>query len=259
MTHPLDGIRAKIERADEHIKNLNTEITAFLNNDAYRILTHRDADLRQATLSIAGPEPPLRFSAIAGEVIHQLRSSLDYLIRALVIENNQSPTERHQFPVCTTREKYEAAIKARRIEGVAASAAATVESLQPYTDAKTADTHTLRVLQDLDNTDKHRLLVVVTAVASLNDVVFQEMDRDVVITDMSPPQWPLRPSEHGTKALTITFNRPEPGVQMTGKASYQIAFDEFGPFREQPVIERLQEMRDRVVWAINLFASEFRT
>jgi hypothetical protein len=258
MTHPLDGIRAKIQRADEHIKNLNAEITAFLNGDAYRVITERDADARQTTFSIAGPEPPLRFGVIAGEIVHQLRSSLDHLIRALVIENNQPPTDRHQFPIFTTLEKYEAAIKGGRIQGVSGSADAKIQALQPYNDPNTVDAHALRVLQDLNNTDKHRLLIVMTAVASLGEITI-DADHDVADVRLSEPYWPLRPTEHGTKAFTISFGQPEPGVHMTGKPSIQIAFDEFGPFREQPVIERLQELRDRVVWAINPFASEFRS
>jgi hypothetical protein len=42
MSHPLDGCWAKIERANENIKNLETEITAFVHPGNY--ITIRNID-----------------------------------------------------------------------------------------------------------------------------------------------------------------------------------------------------------------------
>lgn len=38
MAHPLDGIRAKLDRADEHLEVLNAEIAAFLRGKPYAVV-----------------------------------------------------------------------------------------------------------------------------------------------------------------------------------------------------------------------------
>ncbi len=197
MVHPLDGIRGKIQRADEHIRNLNAEITAFLSENSYSTTSEPDHDARESVLRVVGPEPPLRFSVTAGEIIHQLRSSLDHLVWQLVLQNGKIPTQEHQFPICSTLDKYENSRKRGRTKGVSASAAALIQGCQPYHKGKDFERHPLWVLREMDDTDKHRLLVVVGAVASLREVAVGSEQGDLEIIGLSPPKWPARPTEDG--------------------------------------------------------------
>src|SRR5213594_1504031 len=81
MTHPLDSCRVKIQRANEHIYNLNSEIRAFLDS-SYAVIRNHNTDSGQIEYrvrNVAQRYTGDKFAAIAGEVVHHLRSSFDHL------------------------------------------------------------------------------------------------------------------------------------------------------------------------------------
>jgi len=83
MSDLLIGCRAKIERAEENIRRLNGEITAFLSQESkpYRIRKEfRNNGLQYAFVAFGDPIAPPRFAVLAGEIIHHLRSSLVWTI-----------------------------------------------------------------------------------------------------------------------------------------------------------------------------------
>lgn len=263
----MDGIVAKIERADEHIKEINTGITAFLNSDVYRVSQDSNHETREAIIYIAGPEPPLRFSVMAGEVIHQLRSSLDHLVSQLVIAGGHQPNRRHQFPIRDTREEFEASRKRGDIKGVSASATIEIERRQPYYNKEDIRMHPLWLLRELDDADKHRLLVVVSAAAKPDVLLLGNPDiepllggakRNVDVIGLSEPHWPVRPSEDGTEVIRVYFGDGYyPEMKVDAQFTIQIAFDEFGALSKQPIVYRLQELRDKLVRIIDRFRPEF--
>jgi hypothetical protein len=271
MVHPLDGINAKIQRADEQIKNLNAEISDWLgkNRHLYRTIHEADHDARQAILSVTGPDPPLRFSVIAGEIVHQLRSCLDHLVYQLVIAKSGSPDAKleHilQFPICYTPQNFERA--RRQIQGVSDTAAAEIERRQPYHNKVDIRMHPLWLLRELDNADKHRLLVVCGGAAQPHTVLFGDETkkrsatgekREVELVSISPPvDWPVRVTEDGTEFMRLQFGKYDPEMKVSAKLSVQVAFAELGVFSKKPVIYRLQELRDTVLNTIRLFDSEF--
>jgi hypothetical protein len=50
-------------------------------------------------LKTSGTSPPVRWSVVVGEIIHDLRSALDHLVCQLAIANQNSATMGHQFPI----------------------------------------------------------------------------------------------------------------------------------------------------------------
>src|SRR5688572_1441682 len=85
---PLAGAYIKIERAKEHVQDLETEITAFLGREPYRIVRQDDANTGEQTYRVLVSEDgPLRWGAIIGDVIHNLRTALDHLACQLVLAN----------------------------------------------------------------------------------------------------------------------------------------------------------------------------
>jgi hypothetical protein len=55
MSHPLDGCRAKIERADHNIKRLNILITEFLRLNPYDTVQDVNSDSTEYIYRIIGP------------------------------------------------------------------------------------------------------------------------------------------------------------------------------------------------------------
>ena len=273
MSLPLDGVLQKIERADEHIKNLNDEIGTFIE-DNYRIVSKPDDDATTSIITVVGPDPPLRFSVIVGEIIHQLRSSLDHVIWQLVLANGKVPTRYHQFPICDSVEKFKKARKRGNIKGISSTAAALIEECQPYWQLKREkriESSKLRILREMNDTDKHKLLMIVIAqmggggATTLTIGSSAEGDKSPIsIVGLSPPpKGPLRPTEEGAELLRMTFGEPQPHVQVTGKAPIQIAFGDCGPsltaLTQNPVLHIVQQLRDRAASLINSFSREFPT
>ena len=97
----LAGAKAKVERAQQHIRDLNTEIRAFLDGQPYTISTKNDLQTRKLIYYVADVRSvPLSIAAITGDVIQNLRSALDHLAYELVVVGTGSagPHTRVYFP-----------------------------------------------------------------------------------------------------------------------------------------------------------------
>ena len=75
MPHPMDGCRAKLERAQETLDALELEAVKFLSQDTppFRLeKKHINDGLEYAFIAYGNPNPPLRFSVITGEIVHHM-------------------------------------------------------------------------------------------------------------------------------------------------------------------------------------------
>jgi hypothetical protein len=265
MSPPLDGCWAKIERANENIKNLNAEIAAFVHPNNYIIARNVDHQAKTCTFAAFGQSIPLRFSVLAGEIIHHLRSSLDHLIWALVLARHQTPDFKVQFPICLTPEKFKTAVKRGIIKGVSGSAQAIIERVQPYHNANwrnIASDDPLAILQEFNNTDKHKLLAVVVSAAHIPlKLNFLNTTREQTsISKIVPAEWSgqlLRAEPNGTEVLRIEFTKMHPELRVDADFSYQVAFEQFGTREIEPVVPSLTHLRDATVNTIKLFNGEF--
>jgi hypothetical protein len=264
MSLPLDGCWAKIERANENIKNLEVEIAAFVQPDPYIIIGDVNHQAKECTFIAKAKPIPLRFSVLIGEIIQHLRSSLDHLIWALALKRHAAPHPRIGFPICRTEEEFIAARKRGIINGISGSAQKIIESLQPYRNSNwrtVASDTPLKIIQDLNNTDKHRLLtVVVDATHVHGKIYFSGKMSDTAIGRFEPEQWAnelLRTEPDGTKVLTIRFAKMHPELQVNADFRRQVAFEQFGTREVEPVIPNLMLLRDATIKAIKLFEGEF--
>lgn len=176
MSHPLDGCRAKLERAWEHLHVLDNEITSFLSafkeGEAYEIVTEIDEQERQEVrrMKVITPIPDVRWGVLTGDIVHNARSALEHVIEQATIAHHGSPLPRTDFPVFKDPLDYGRTTKKGgpapgsglyAIRGVSPQAAAIVEKLQPYQRGNDYARSPLWVLHELWNMDKHRLVAVV--------------------------------------------------------------------------------------------------
>jgi hypothetical protein len=159
LSHPSDGPRIKIQRAKKHIYELDAEVRAFLGTNPYRVFTEDEADTGDKVWRVkVSKQPPPRWSAIVGDAVHNLRSSLDLLVNQLVLANGHDATDETAFPIGWTGKDYET--KAARItKGISDTAKDMIAALKPYKGGNDA----LWRLHRLDIADKHRLLLAVGA------------------------------------------------------------------------------------------------
>jgi hypothetical protein len=249
----LEGITAKIQRADEQIKTLNTEIASFLR-DNYRIVGEFDRDARKYRFTAFGEtQLPPRFAVVVGEIVHHLRSALDHLVTQLAVFGpGDGDPGTLEFPICLTAEHFKRSVKRGKIKGIPPLAAQTIEACQPYRTSSPPENSELFVLHDLDRIDKHRLLLVVVACVRMTDRLGIDAKKNVTITGMSPPvPAGARPSNDGTEVFHIDFGDEfDPEVKVENNFAFQVAFDHPGVLRNLPVMPTLLQLREAVAMKV---------
>ena len=261
--HPLDGARERLKRADENIRNLNTEVDTFLaglprvrfefgkNNiiisdkdrEAYEKL--RDHALAQTAIP--------RLGVLAGEIVHHFRCAFDHLIWQLADSEAQRRFAKEiEFPICETspecfiREsdrKVKHSAYCRKVQGVSSlTALARIHSLQPYI---RSDVHNSPLLQIhvLDKFDKHRELV---------DVIRAPYGRAVANS---------RQTVHTVKDSASGGFRivggETPKVDVYAEMFLDVAFTQLRQWESQPLIPSLKNLLSFTSDTIESFADEF--
>ncbi len=152
-------IEIKIDRTKEHFSNLKRAISVFFDSKPYVVSTKRDST-RRLIYYLSRVEPtPLSFATITGDAIQNLKSALDHLAYQLFLVGTNGITDgRHvYFPIDRDMEEYRRNLP-RRTKGMRQDAIDTLNAIEPYKGGKG---HDLWVLHELNNLDKHRLLVTV--------------------------------------------------------------------------------------------------
>src|SRR6266700_3295672 len=95
------GVRAKIERAKHHIGDLEERVRVFLESKPYSVAHDKNSETCERVCRVQiRAQPPLILPLIVGEVLHQLRGSLDHLAWQLVEANGEKPGKWTYFPIC---------------------------------------------------------------------------------------------------------------------------------------------------------------
>ena len=154
----LEGCRAKVERASCRLQELEENVDSAATQNLFGVTTESAPDNDEYILKALLPRDLfLGYSVSAGEIIHQLRSSLDHLLWQLVIANGARPDRFTGFPVAYKKAIYKR--QGRKIAGISGAAATLIEELQPFRSDDYAS-HPLYTLTELWNQDKHRLLLL---------------------------------------------------------------------------------------------------
>lgn len=254
----LRGCRAKIRRAEECVQNLNREIEAFLNSDpAPHSLTREFQDNGYSYVFIARAERPVpdRFAVLAGEIVHHLASSLDHLFAALVIKNNGTIKRTHYFPLFLSEREFRKASAKGLMDDISASAKIRIEAVQPWTASNPPDT-ILAAVKQLNNTDKHRLLLILTAAGRLGDTITMGGDGSTIVgMKEAPPRVEI--SESGVELYRVLLAEPAPQFYASAKVDAQIVFAHCGLATMVPVTQVLPAMVAGVSHTIDCFRDEF--
>lgn len=267
MNDLLSGCFAKLERASETLAGLTSEIETF-NAKAAKQIDMKGAISRDGleyVLTASGAvEIPSRYAVLTGEVIHHMRSALDHLICALVVANGGSITKQHQFPICSTRDLYKRAGDKGMIRGLKPSSYAIIEAQQPYHQANPIDT-ILAVVQDYDNQDKHRLLLVTSSVAAVHDQItigggLREGADGVArgpniigFKDFEPAEL----NAVGVRVFSCQFSEPVTDFYVKAEPRFHVALKQCGAVKNAVLPFTINNILAGVRGTIGLFESEF--
>ena len=161
--HPLAGVIEKLRRSDAHLILLYHKITAYVRGAPFMLTAERDSDGNGLFIFQVLREPPMEFATIVGDVVHNVRSALDYLAHEAIKRNGFPPAnpKRIQFPICgTVRDFDNEAINLGRLCGISHFGYRIVDAFQPHQMRPpfTFEVHPLWHLHKLSNLDKHQTL-----------------------------------------------------------------------------------------------------
>jgi len=162
---------AKVDRACEHLETLKRDLAVTIGDSPP--YTVRSGDIDQETgwtafyITKTSLVNQMRFAAIVGDVHHNLRCALDYIVGALVVASGAPVTTNHQFPIFKERDDWCHHVGGRGtplpkgyLGGVKYGVAA-IEKIQPYNAQPDPRADLLWALYRFSNTDKHRQITVV--------------------------------------------------------------------------------------------------
>lgn len=186
-----------------------------------------------------------QFSAVLGDCLHNYRSALDHAVAALRKADGYLENRSSQWPVTSEKEKGSSHRAQKQLEGVAPAPRAVIERLQPYSDGDAA--RPFCVLNDLDNTDKHRRITLVLWTSKgLGTAGLQGVGVDQV-------RWLHGPIEPGA----VVVEHPRGSSEMPLQLFAEVAVDEPQLGGSMHVSDLLWQVDFEVRGALNAVAAAY--
>lgn len=166
--HPLRGCWLKLKRAEEHRKSLADRVDDFFRQEPERVVASAPKD-GQVRATLRGlDELPADWSAIAGDCLQCLRSSLEHIAYACARRRMVRPPRAVEFPIRKDLESWNAYTAGKTArdnrKAVGDDAWALFEQVQPHVRSRRHSPETkpesdpLWVLHELAKIDRHRTL-----------------------------------------------------------------------------------------------------
>lgn len=205
----LSGVEIKLERAKAHAQELDTVFSrVFPTGTCETSVEVHDQGRRHVYRAVDPPPVDPKWGAIAGDAIHNLRTALDHLAHQLVFLTGGSPNTDTAFPI----QERPARSRWRRRKllpdinpGVTDQMRGLLKSIQPYERRDTFG-RGLKALKDLDNIDKHRVLLSVATSSRRNSTTYDP--------GHPPPEpditWTRKPLQHGKEIAILVYEVPLP-------------------------------------------------
>jgi hypothetical protein len=242
--------RRKVERAVEHIHDLNKFLNTFAESDFYSasVKEHRGHNCIFLDIDKSGFDMT-HCALIIGDALHNLKSALDILYyQTFEAAAPGKADHRTRFPIRDEREELITAIdgglKQKGLAGdsrVALIVDVLLDIVQPYKAAN----HPLWALHDLNILDKHQLLIPVFDVMRFSAIRFEDDKNNSFIGE---PIFTDESCHHLKLGREGNFT-----VKDKGHAALAIVFNVGVPHQDKSVIQSLHEMAESVTRTIDAF------
>jgi len=172
----LTEARLKFQRAEEHVESFKTEISRIIEQARPYTITISPVDPQSGWADISLHTKPIlepRLGILYGDVLHNLRGTLDYIVSALALASGFQPAREHMFPIRDNQTQYEKEIldpingpnPKGPLKNITVGLDA-VTHFQPYRLQPNPTAHALFILNWQANADKHRRLIPAQLVPS---------------------------------------------------------------------------------------------
>ena len=252
MAMPIpESVRIKIERADQHISDMDGAISEFWKTRPYKVIGYIDAEKRP-TYQVTDTKPigPM-IPAIAGDVIQCLRAALDRMACALWSRTNARDCKIY-FPIADSATKYKSD-GLGKVKGLGQDAIDAITAIEPYQGGKG---ESLWCLHRLSIIDRHRLPLTVIGGQMGIDLIPLYRDRIpelaksfAFVHSLANFRVPL------DKGDIIFIDEPGAELHKNLDVSWFVFFNEPGVFERKPVVASLKGLRDFVNDIVNKLAA----
>lgn len=257
------GIYVKVERAKKHVRDLEALVEGFFESSPYEIVVQDQPDTGDRVFRVKIlHQPPLEWGAIVGDVVHNLRATLDLLVCELVRGEGNTVTDTTGFPIAKGANEFKSGYL-RKVQGAPKEAIRLIKRLKPYKGGN----EPLFWLHRLDIADKHRVLITVGSAHENVIIDFGAMHRHLFAgTDVgfdlseipsmplalepADTQWPL---EDGTEIYRVTATARSSHQDENTQFTFGIAFGEGEVVQGEPLIPTLHHLIDFVEKVIDIF------
>ncbi len=170
MTGVLDlsDSRARITEAKAQHGELMSVFMGWMEGGGIALRTIRHPEFALYLWEVAvTAEPKKNLSLMAGQIINNIRSALEYVAFQVYLVAGGEPdgklADKVAFPIVNTADPWDSVVK-KKVPGVWSQAADLMKAAQPFSQTG-KDVNALPTLRGLGGTDKHRNLVLCAAAA----------------------------------------------------------------------------------------------
>jgi len=233
--NPFLGARLKIKRAERHLRELANAARQLPMKRGYRFLVGPRVETGKVEIVYLPTPMPLEFAAVIGDATHNIRAAFDFAAVALTIPPiGKGKPEDAYFPTGKDRNEFAYALT-RKMKGAPEEALRLVEALEPYKGGRFG----LRALHELDNLDKHKLLIPSVAQLRIDrlEAFFRGEPRSLSGAD-------FRSVDDGKRFIAVVdcpgiASRDEFKIGGELEASLAIVFRKGHPFEGEPIVPAL--------------------
>ena len=231
----------KIERAKEHVTNLESEVLRFFETRPYEVFAEGNNQSRERIIRVrVNADPPPRWSAVIGDVLHNLACALDGLVWQVVLANGGRPGRHTKFPFAGSSDDFEAQYP-RKVKGTSQIAVDLIKATKPYKGGNNG----LWLIHQLNVIDKHRLLIAVGAAHRHIKIdltptirhVFPDVPPNPMVFNAPDSKYPLK---NGAELLRLQFESSEEMYVQTN-FTFDIAFGEGEIVKGESLIPTLRQ------------------
>lgn len=247
MVASLEGAKIKLSRATRHIAELNCVARAYLDARPFDLAQAEEPNGDLVWRIKMYREVPAEWSAIVGDIVHNIRSALDLVAWQLVELSGERPTRNTCFPIGQTCPSAYYQTLRRALAGASPAAVRLIRRLKAYAGGNPA----LTQLHALDITDKHRLVLVVGA-AHKHVVVKTRLMVPWQPTPVECPPIALNPVDRqfpiqdGAEVFRICAAARNSEHILEHDLVFELAFGDVAEVRGLTLVETLESMHAHV-------------
>lgn len=161
MTTAPQRILDKYNWAKTHVDNLESAIGDFRSENRHAIRREDDLQKGEASFYVESvPAIPVEIPLRLSDAIHNLRSTLDHLVHAVVAKAEGTIDENTGFPISKTSKDFKSVLMSR-IKGARQECYKVIERIEPY---PSGTGRWAWELHYLDILEKHKLLPTISTV-----------------------------------------------------------------------------------------------